>query len=180
MRTDREGNTRAQTRALNQEPAAGLISMIGPCDGGRILHALLAAQEARDEPTKFPNSLVKEAEPEPTSYSAAYSSRYSGVCTEAMQAELDGLEAAGTFAEIHEIPQRRNIVDSKWLLKWKGAEHGTIDIAKARLVAKGYSQVERVDYFDTFAPTASTESSRLVQAMTCKLDWDLRLSLIHI
>ena len=49
-----------------------------------------------------------------------------------------------------------------------------IDRAKARLVAKGYSQVEGVDYFDTFAPTASTTSNRLVAAMACKLDWDLR------
>ena len=49
-----------------------------------------------------------------------------------------------------------------------------IDRAKAQLVAKGYSQVEGVDYFETFAPTASTTSNRLIAAMACKLDWDLR------
>ena len=59
--------------------------------------------------------------------------------TEAMQAEFDGLEAAETFAEMSEVPAGRNIVESKWLLKWKGDEHGMIDRAKARLVAKGYS-----------------------------------------
>ena len=47
----REGRTRAQTRALHLEAAAGLISMTGPCDGGSILHALLAAQDAGGEPT---------------------------------------------------------------------------------------------------------------------------------
>ena len=45
---------------------------------------------------------------------------------------------------------------------------------KARMVAMGYSQVEGVDYFETFAPTASATSRRLVAAMACKLDWDLR------
>ena len=38
----------------------------------------------------------------------------------------------------------------------------------------GYSQVEGVNYFETFAPTASATSNRLVAAMACKLDWDLR------
>ena len=46
--------------------------------------------------------------------------------------------------------------------------------AKARMVAMGYSQVEGVDYFETFDPTASATSNRLVAAMACKLDWDLR------
>ena len=91
-----------------------------------------------------------------------------------MEAEFDGLEAANTFAGISRVPEGSNIVDSKWLLKWKGDKHGIIDRAKARLVAKRYSQVEGVDYFDTFAPTAPTTSNRLLEALACKLDWDLR------
>ena len=170
----REGRTRAQTRALNREAAAGLISAIGPCEGGRVFQALLAANEAECEKTKLPDCLVKEAEPEPTSYTAARTSKHSDVWMDAMRSEFDGLEAAGTFVEVSELPASSNIVESKWLLKWKSDAHGMIDRAKARLVAKGYSQVEGVDYFETFAPTASTTSNRLIAAMACKLDWDLR------
>ena len=170
----REGSTRAQTRVLNRKVATGLISTIGPCEGGRIFHALLAAQDTEGEPTRLPDFLFKEAEPEPRSYSAARSSIHSGVWVEAMQAKFDGQEAADTFTEISEVPAGSNIVESKWLLKWKGDDHGLIDRAKASLVAKDYSQVEGVDYFDTFAPTASTTSNRIVAAMACKLDWDMR------
>ena len=133
---------RAQTRALNQETVAGLIGAIGPCDGGRIFHALLAAQEVGGGPTKFPDCLVKEVESKLTSHSAACSSKHSGVWTEEMEAEFDGLliNAARIFAENSEVPEGSNIVDSKWLLKWKGGEHGMIDRAKARLVAKGYAR----------------------------------------
>ena len=96
----REGRTRAQTRALNREAVAGLFSTIGPCEGGRVFRALLAAQDTGCEPTGLPDCLLKEAEPEPNSYSTARSSIHSGVWTEAMQAEFDGLEATETFAEI--------------------------------------------------------------------------------
>ena len=82
--------------------------------------------------------------------------------------------AAGTFAEVTEIPGGCNIVDAKWLYMWKGNSHGMADRAKARIVAMGYSQVEGVDYFETFAPTASATFNRLVVAMACKLDWNLR------
>ena len=43
----REERTRAQTRA------AAVISMIGPCGGGRLFHTLLTAQYAGDVPTKL-------------------------------------------------------------------------------------------------------------------------------
>ena len=108
----REGRIRAQTRALYREAALGLISK-----GGRIFYALLAAQDTGDEPTRLPDYLLKEAEPEPTSYSPAGSSIHFGVWTGAMEAEFDGLEVAETFAEISEVPSVSNIVESKWLLK---------------------------------------------------------------
>ncbi|CAM9996736.1 unnamed protein product [Sphacelaria rigidula] len=47
------------------------------------------------------------------------------------------------------------------------------------MVATGCSQVEGIYYFDTFAPTASSTSNRLVAAMACKLDWDLKHLDVH-
>ena len=69
-----------------------------------------------------------------------------------MRSEVDGLEAAGIFVEVDDLPANSNVVESKWLLKWKGDAHGMIDRAKTRLVAKGYSQVEGVGYFGNFPP----------------------------
>lgn len=80
----------------------------------------------------------------------------------------------GTFAEISEVPAGSSTVDSKLMLMWKGDEHGMLDGLKARLISKGYIQIEGVDYFDRFSPTASTTSNRIAAAMACKLDWDLR------
>lgn len=42
------------------------------------------------------------------------------------------------------------------------------------MVCKGYSQIEGVDYFQTFAPTASPASIRLIGIIACLYDWDLR------
>ena len=44
--------------------------------------------------------------------------------------EFDGLVAAGTFAEVTEIPEGCNVVSDS---------HGMVDRAKARMVAMGYS-----------------------------------------
>ena len=168
------GRTRAQTRAFNQD-AASLVSVFGPDGGGQLIHGLLAVQDVTRKPGELLKCLVQEAGPEPVSYPAACSSEYSDVWMEAMSKEFDGLVAVGTFAEVSEIPGGCNIVDVKWLYPWTGDSHGGIvDRAMAHMVAMGYSQVEGVDYFETFAPTASATSNRLVAAMACKLDWDLR------
>ncbi|CAM9254051.1 unnamed protein product [Sphacelaria rigidula] len=42
------------------------------------------------------------------------------------------------------------------------------------MVATAYSNVEWVDYSETFARTVPATSSRLVAAMVCELDGDLR------
>ena len=38
-----------------------------------------------------------------------------------------------------------------------------VDRAKARMMTIRYSQIEGVDYFETFAPTASATSNRLAR-----------------
>ena len=57
-----------------------------------------------------------------------------------------------------------NIIGTKWILKNKQDEHGTIIRNKARLVAQGYSQVEGLDFDETFTPVARLESIRMFLA----------------
>ena len=44
---------------------------------------------------------------------------------------------------------------------------------KARLVAQGYSQMEGVDYDETFAPITHTEFIRILLALACHLKFKL-------
>ena len=72
------GRTSAQTRTLNQD-AASLMSAFGPDEGGKLIHWLLAVQEATRKPGELPKCVVKEAGSEPVWYPAACSSEYSDV-----------------------------------------------------------------------------------------------------
>ena len=55
---------------------------------------------------------------------------------------------------------------------------------KERLVAKVFSQVQGVDYHDTFAPVTKTDSIRLVLAISASKHWevhhmDVKSTFIH-
>ncbi|CAM8997859.1 unnamed protein product [Rhodiola kirilowii] len=52
-------------------------------------------------------------------------------------------------------PDNVNIIGTKWIFKNKSDEHGNITRNKARLVAQGYTQIEGVDFDETFAPVPS-------------------------
>jgi hypothetical protein len=46
----------------------------------------------------------------------------------------------------------QNVVGTKWVLRNKQDEHEVVTRNKAIQVAKGYSQVEGLDFDETFAP----------------------------
>jgi hypothetical protein len=80
----------------------------------------------------------------------------------AMQEELSNF----TRNEVcHLVPRpNQNVVGTKWVFRNKQDEHGVVTRNKARLVAEGYSQVEGLDFSETYAPVARLESIHILLA----------------
>ena len=70
-----------------------------------------------------------------------------------MWSELQALQANGTWT-LTSLPAGKTSISCRWVYKIKHRSDGSIERYKARLVAKGFTQLEGVDYQDTFSPTA--------------------------
>jgi hypothetical protein len=80
----------------------------------------------------------------------------------AMQEELNNFMRNEVW---HLVPHPNlNVVGTKWVFHNKQDEHGVVTRNKARLVAKGYSQVEGLDFDETYGPVARLESIRILLA----------------
>ncbi|KAL0549314.1 hypothetical protein IC582_013795 [Cucumis melo] len=64
-------------------------------------------------------------------------------------------------------PEGVNVIDTKWVFKNKTDEVGCMTKNKVRLVAQGYTQVEGIDFDETFAPIARLEAIRLLLSISC-------------
>lgn len=71
-------------------------------------------------------------------------------------------------------PSDANIIGTKWIFRNKTDEHGSTARNKAWLVAQGFSQIEGIDYDETFDPVARLESIRLLLAVSCILNFQLQ------
>jgi hypothetical protein len=80
----------------------------------------------------------------------------------AMQEELNNFTRNEVW---HLVPRpNQNVVGTKWVFHNKQDEHGVVTRNKARLVAKGYSQVEGLDFDETYASIARLESIHILLA----------------
>jgi hypothetical protein len=71
------------------------------------------------------------------------------------------------------LPNGRKLVRCKWVYRTKYVSDGSVERHKAQLVAKGFSQVEGIDYNETFAPVAKMNSIRLVLALAGSHKWEV-------
>jgi len=89
-----------------------------------------------------------------------------------MQQEVQALHANKTWSLVPP-PAHKRPIGCKWVFKIKYNPNGTIERYKAKLVAKGFSQVEGIDYWETFAPVAKLTTVRILLSLAAMQNWHL-------
>ena len=68
--------------------------------------------------------------------------------------------------EIVPRPEGKSVVGSRWIYKVKQAADGSVEKYKARFVSRGFSQIEGIDYEETFAPVARYSSIQMILSLS--------------
>ncbi|XP_068322135.1 uncharacterized mitochondrial protein AtMg00820-like [Pyrus communis] len=89
---------------------------------------------------------------------------------EAMHIEIQALQANNTWTFMP-LPTSKKSIGCKWVYKLKPKPDGTIKQYKARLVAKGYSQIEGLDYRETFASVNKLVTVRVLLSVVAIQNW---------
>jgi hypothetical protein len=89
-----------------------------------------------------------------------------------MNEEYRSLMANDTW-DLVPLPKGKKLVICKWVYKTKYESYGSVERHKAQLVTKGFSQVERIDYNETFSPVAKMNSIHLVLALAALHKWEV-------
>jgi hypothetical protein len=66
-----------------------------------------------------------------------------------------------------------NVIGFKWVFKAKKDASRRVICYKAHLVAQGFSQIDGMDYDDTYAPIARLASMRAILVLANWLDMEL-------
>jgi len=84
----------------------------------------------------------------------------------AMHEELNNFSRNQVW-DLVETPNNYNIIGTKWVFRNKQNEDGIVVRNMARLVAQDFTQVEGLDFGETFAPVARIEAIRILLAYAC-------------
>lgn len=119
----------------------------------------------------------------PQTFKEALASAMSEKWKKAMKDEMTSFKENDTFSLVP-LPEGRRTVGGKWVYAVKGDDKGN-ETYKARYVAKGYSQVEGLDYSETFSPTANLTSLRVLMQLAAHYglilnQMDVKAAYLHL
>ena len=89
-----------------------------------------------------------------------------------MKEEYNSLQKNTTW-ELVDLPQGRKLVKCKWVYKTKFAADGLPLNYDEIFVAKFYSQVQGIDYNETFSLVAKMDSIRIALAIAASRKWEV-------
>jgi hypothetical protein len=144
-----------------QELEQGLLAYAGIEDDGvkfsfnEALEYLMAANTTNDSPT------YKEA------MKSTDRDKWVAACLDEMRSHVEN----GSWKWV-ELPDGTVPVGSRWVLKIKRTEDGSIERYKARLVAQGFSQRPGFDFIENFAPTIRLSVIRAIFALVAAEDME--------
>eukprot|EP00253_Pinus_taeda_P006802 PITA_06802 len=91
---------------------------------------------------------------------------------DAMVQEYDSIVRNSAW-EIVPRPEGKSMVGSRWTYKVKQVADGSVEKYKARFVARGFSEIEGIDYEETFAPVARYSSIQMILALLAQMGWHI-------
>ena len=75
--------------------------------------------------------------------------------------------------EVVPRPKKKSVVGSRWIYKVKQVADRSIEKHNVRFVDKGFSQVDGIDYEETFALIATYSSIRSIIALVVQMGWNI-------
>lgn len=104
------------------------------------------------------------------SYNKAINDSIHGCCwREVIEEELQNLESHYTW-EYDKLPFEQKIIKSKWIFKLKYYLDKSMAYFKARLVEQVFSQIQGIDFSETFVPKVKRESLQIYLALYLMLN----------
>lgn len=161
----------AGPRAITvQDPTGARATRSGR---GYAIGGLAFEYEGLDCYALFTASIMADDVVTPSSYAAIKNNRFAVQWQKSVDTEHAALEANGTY-ELVDLPPGRKAIDTKYVFTIKSDSANVVERFKCRVVARGFKQIAGVDYYDTFAPTASYAAIRLFFAIAAALGWEIQ------
>ena len=127
--------------------------------------------------------LLTNMQNEPNTFQEAITSIDKDKWFESMQAEIDELQAQGTYTLVN-LPPGKHALGGRWVYKKKTNSLGQVIKYKSRWVVQGFRQILGLDYLKTFSTTCRPEVYRLILILAVNQDWfigqyDVKNAFVH-